>query len=141
LSESHGEEWLFDFMCFGFHRFVDLKTRFGKGIVKLDWVIGKKPVERFNHASREQLHHSEMFRLEYGIKNVIRQHIKLGTADDYRNRERRRFYNTERGLLHCVENQLYEPSNKNCVTCKNRSECSSGEIQIIYNEPDRKRDA
>jgi len=123
LSPSHGEDWLFNYFCFQFHRYTDKKTRFGQGVIYLNWVIGQKAILKFKEASSEELYYMEQFKSSFNLVNILLKPQSIENGKDYKDRERRRFYNTTRGLLHCKENSLYSQKNKNCITCKNKTDC------------------
>lgn len=122
LTPSHDSDWLFNYFCFQFGRYSTMKTRFD-GKIMLGWVIGKKSLKHFKEASDEELYWGEKFRLDFSIKNPLRVTEKINMSS-YLNQERVRFYNTERGLIHCKELELkYTTLNKHCLFCKNKEYC------------------
>jgi len=124
LTPSHGEEWLFDFLCYQFSRYIDQNTRYGKGKIMIGWVLGDKAIQKFKEASEEERYYGEQFKVNFNVQNPIKQPIEtVEISKDYKNRERSRFYGTERGLIHCNENSLYEELNKFCMTCKFKGYC------------------
>lgn len=123
LPESYGENWLYSFMTYQFSKYHDQKTRFGTGKVMIGWVIGEKALESFRSASEEQLFYSEVFRANYKIENILKPTPKVVFSDKYKNAERNRFFNTDRGLIHCKEMGLEWGKNKYCMTCKNSEYC------------------
>jgi hypothetical protein len=126
LSPSHGQIWLFNFMSYQFFRYHDLKTRFGRGIVQLNWVIGKKALNKFNNASEEEFYMMEEFKFNYSIINILSSRKDISESYKiYLDQERKRFYGTIRGYIHCTELGLYDPINKNCMFCKNNLNCKS----------------
>lgn len=68
IPETAGEDWLFDFFLYQFSRYYDKKTRFGTGIVMLNWVIGKKAIQEYKDRTEQQLHFVSEFRVKYGLK-------------------------------------------------------------------------
>jgi hypothetical protein len=123
LPDYVDEDWLFDFMLFGFGRYADKETHCGKGNVQLNWVIGKKAIEAYNNKTEQQLYHISKFKIEKGINKRRKQVIPL--SDLYLNTERSRFLNTERGFLHCKENLLSYETNKVCLKCKFKKICKN----------------
>lgn len=124
LPISCGEDWLFNFMCFGFSKFVNLSTRAGKNKVYLGWIIGLKALKKYREASEEELYYSEKFQMEYLILNILTKNISPVNSLSYKNRERNRFFGTDRGFIHCKENELFEHKNKYCIGCKFRKYCN-----------------
>jgi hypothetical protein len=123
LNVSQGPDWLFNYFCYQFQRYADKKTRFGKGIVMLGWVIGDKALKRYSEASDEEKYYGEKFRLDHNISNPLTIRTPVDTRS-YRQREKKRFYNQVRGLIHCKENDLkYDQKDKLCMFCKNKKEC------------------
>ena len=123
LPENYGDVWLFDFMTFQFSRYYDQNTRFGRGKVMLGWVIGKKALAAFRTATEEQFYYVMKFKEICRVKNILLTPTKVEFSSNYKNDERKRFFNTDRGLLHCTEMNLFEEKNKICVICKNRNFC------------------
>ena len=126
LTSSYGQFWLFNFLTYQFFRYHDLKTRFGRGIVQLNWVLGKKALNKFNNASEEEFYMMEEFKSNYSIKNILASRKDISESYKvYLDQERKRFYGTIRGYIHCTELGLYDPINKNCMFCKNNLNCKS----------------
>ena len=121
LTLSHDSDWLFNYFCFQFGRYSTMKTRFD-GKIMLGWVIGKKSLQHFRDASSEELYWGEKFRLDFAVKNPLKSIEKINLSN-YSNQERERFYNTERGLIHCKELNLFQAINKFCMFCKNKEYC------------------
>ena len=121
-----GDEWLFEYFCFSFAKRETQKTRFGKGKVMLNWVVGKKSLRTYMEATEEEKYWGEEFRLRHKLTNPLFTYTKIIPSSDYKNKERLRFYNTDAGLLHCLEMNLFEENNKNCLFCINRKFCKNG---------------
>lgn len=123
LKISYGSDWLFNYFCYQFSRYSTLKTRFGKGIVMLGWVVGDQALNKYKKASEEERYYGEKFKADYNLSNILEKPLVIRISTEYLDRERKRFYNTERGLLHCTENSLFDKKNSNCMFCKNKQEC------------------
>lgn len=122
LTPSHGDDWMFEYFAYQFQRYDSMETSMGKGKVMLGWVIGKKALDHFRNASEEQRFWGEKFVSENRIKNPFRYPLKVNLSDN-NDRERLRFYGTDRGILHCMELELYDKKNKNCFLCRNKKDC------------------
>ena len=121
LPEHADEDWLFDFLLFGFGRYAEKDTHCGKGNVQLSWVIGKKAMEAYNNRTEQQLYYTSKFKIERDICKKVKPVSPL--SDDYLNKERGRFLNTDRGWFHCKENLLSYETNKICLKCKFKNKC------------------
>lgn len=114
----------FDYFSYAFQQRGEQKTRFGKGDVKFNWVIGKKQLEYWKQRDVEHYKYfSDLFCDKYDIKKQdVKQDKKQ--LQDYFEREKRRFYNTLEGLLNCMELGLnFDVKSMNCVMCNNRNNC------------------
>ena len=69
IPETAGEDWLFDYFTFQFSRYFDKKTRFGVGIVMLNWVVSKKALEEYRNRTDQQIYFAELFKTKYRIIN------------------------------------------------------------------------
>ncbi len=128
LPSNYGDNWLFNFFCFQFSKYYDKKTRFGVGKIMLNWILSVKAVKYFNDAPDEEKYWGEVFKSKFKLVNPL---LKRGVFDkSYLDLERKRFYNTDLGLLHCIDLGLYDKMNKNCIFCKNRKICN-GAKKII----------
>jgi hypothetical protein len=56
-----------------------------------------------------------------GQESLLRKQILLSQAEEI---EKKRFFNTDRGLINCLEKtSLYNRKSQNCILCKNRTDC------------------
>lgn len=123
LNPSHGDDWLFNFMCFQFSRYYDLNTRFGKGRIMLGWVIGEKALKKYSNAPNEEKYWGEEFKVKLELKNPLNKPVSCKPNKSYLDRERKRFEVPERQLIHCQEMNLFDSKNKVCMFCKNKELC------------------
>lgn len=112
-KDEIGDEWLYEYFLFQFSRYYDKNTRFGKGVVQLGWVIGKKAIQEWLKKSPEQLYYVNQFRRKYTLKSPLKKEIKYSINEDYLNTVRKRG-----NLIHCLENEAYSKMNKYCMKCK-----------------------
>lgn len=123
LSISHDSDWLYDYFAFQFQRYSTMKTRFGKGKIMLGWIIGQKSLKYYRDASDEEKYWGEQFKEIHNIKNPFKEEIQKVDFSAINDQERVRFYNTEKGLVHCTELRLFNSLNKFCKFCKNKEYC------------------
>lgn len=137
LSKKIGENaidsgFIFDFMCFQFNLRKDQKTRFGKGMVMLNHVIGKKAVELWIKKGDGWKFHVERFIKEYKIPRPV-EDVKMIYDIPKIGEERTRamFLNQEEGLEVCVNNTtLFHPSSEFCPKCLVKLECQNIQSDI-----------
>jgi len=124
LSSSHGDDWLFNYFNFHFSRYYKMKTRFEKQFIPINWIAGIKSFNHYKNATNEEKHYAEIFKCDFEISNpLIKKNKIIILNSTILNVERKRFYNTDRGLLHCKELKLYRELNINCMMCKNKNYC------------------
>lgn len=124
LNYSIGENWLWDYFCYQFNRYIDLKTRLGTGRIPLSWVVGDKAWNKWQEASEEELFYVNDFKTRFNLKNPVFERVFLLRDNSYKERERNRFKNDERRLVHCKENSLFDRLSKTCFKCKNKVYCN-----------------
>lgn len=120
LVSDYSERDLYEYVCFQFFRVHEQDTQMGK--VQFNWVFGKKALKYFHDRSDAQVYYMRLFRQKYNIKNIFEKPVVLDTRS-YNDYERGRFYNTEKGFLHCQSMRLYNESNDYCVNCKFKNIC------------------
>lgn len=119
------ENWWFEYLCYQFEYFCEKDTRFGKGKILPNWIFGKEAYKRWeNRDDRFWMYWVDMFVTKYEInrpKNFTR--VSYSDIVSFKERERRRFFNTEKGLAHCLENYLYDAKGETCRICKFKKNC------------------
>lgn len=126
-----GKHYLLDFFEFQFNYWHDKDTQFGRGIVMLSWVLGKKAIDRYKNKSTEHYKFfiSKNLKKRIGItsssiigKNKYDNHLhNLSDMDEI---ERARFFNMKKGIVWCFNNtNMYHYKSKWCVKCKLKKDC------------------
>lgn len=110
--------WLYDFFSYQFGRYYDKKTRFGTGIVQLNWVIGDKALLKYKNRSEEELYYTNIFIKKFKLKNPLIKKEKLFLSDEYFNKIRK-----IKNIFRCFGLTLYDPKNKICTFCSNKLIC------------------
>lgn len=118
-----GDNWLFDFFLFQFNRYHNQKTRFGTGIVHLNWVIGKKALESWKNRTEQELFYIDDFRQKYNLKNPLIPKIQHKLSEDHFNNIRKR-----KNIVDCLNFSLYEEKNVICRFCENKLICKQNGI-------------
>lgn len=130
---SVGPDFLIDYFTFQFNYWSQLDTRFDNKVM-FNWVVGKKAIERWDDKHKSWSYFLTDFIKDKGIDREVlfnkiakKTDISLMETSEV---ERRRFYNTDRGLLHCIETTpLYNSRSKLCILCKHKNDCK----QLINN--------
>ena len=123
LNYSIGDDWIWEYFCYQFNRYVDLNTRIGKGKIPVSWVMGSKAIEKYKNVTEEELFYVNDFKVRFNLKNPVLETVKLSYNGNYKDNERKRFKNVERQFIHCKENNLFDELNKICFSCKNKKYC------------------
>lgn len=131
--ESIGINFMIDYFLFSWQFWDDVNKVSDKNkTIKIDWVIGSKAFKRW--CNRDIEFDWQFPTLEIVEKLKIRKHeikalldwnqelyFKISKAEED---EKKRFYNTDRGFLNCIEKtSLYNPSSSNCIGCKFSKDC------------------
>ena len=78
----------------------------------------------FNSIEEERMYYVHQFITNYKLKNPLIPKLKVNIRE-YLNNERKRFYNTARGLIHCKEMGIpFAELNKFCFMCNYKKECN-----------------
>lgn len=138
LSKKIGENaidsgFIFDFMCFQFNLRKDQKTRFGKGMVMLNHVIGNKAIDLWIKKGDSWKFHVEKFIKEFRIHRPVEE-SKIQDTDALQSGEERTramFLNQDEGLEVCVNTTtLFHPNSDSCLKCSVKLECQSIQLDI-----------
>ena len=124
LTQSHGDDWLWNYMCYQFSRYEEVDKETLKDRSVLGWVIGPKAIERYKNLTKQHQYYVDDFIVRHELKNFLKEKREALDASDHYQRERKRFYGTERGLVHCKENDLYDKDATQCKFCKFKAYCS-----------------
>lgn len=128
-KSSLGRTFLYNFISFNYEYWSDLDHK-AKKRIPLNWIIGKKSIERWVNRTEDDLYHSQKYVSERGIHVGL---IKAGTekrSDDvtqlkrYEETEKKRYHNTGLGMTNCIETTtLYNHRSVHCLSCNKRSQC------------------
>lgn len=135
------EDFIFMFIAYQFSLRKDQKTRFGKGMVMLNHVIGKKALETWQHKPDSWGFHTTKFIKEKRIPRPVREQVKFNASNLSFGEEnlKSQYVNTEVGLEVCVNNTtLYHPQSEVCSRCEIALECQGIQSEL-YPELHNKR--
>ena len=123
-----GKNYLIDYFEHAFNYWYSLDTKFGKGNVMLNWVIGQAAYERWS--SRHK--HSFKYFVRCGLKKDIAVKRKRETTlnkvvlqtNIAEEELKAKFHNSMKGFVFCVGNTtMYNHKSALCGTCKNITKC------------------
>lgn len=121
-GKSLGDETLFMFVAFQFNYWHTLNTRLN-GAIYLNWFTGRKAIDRWLNRGENWLYFLEEFIKQSKVKRYKEQKQESAGAEVRKVSERRRFFNTPRGLLHCYELDLFDSKAKECLRCDYKGNC------------------
>lgn len=128
--ETISLNFLISYFIFQFNYWSDLKIKSFNERISLSFIIGSKAFERW--ISRDQNFdwtlYTFKFTEKYGISiSYIKDFFseqeisQLNKAEEI---EKKRFSNTERGLLNCIERTtLFNHKSQICLLCKDKCDC------------------
>lgn len=116
-----GEEWLFNYLSFQFNKYSSAETKMN---LQLHWIYGRKALESYRERNEHSDYFDGLFIEKYNIRkrDVIKEE-KQNISKEYRSRERKRFSDLTRRLLHCLELSLFDENSIDCMICKNKNKC------------------
>lgn len=125
-NKSAGNNFIVEFVVFQFAYYTDQTT---KVKIQTNWVFGKKAIERWKNKDIENyLYFLDVYLQKFGtslieLKKTVTK--KKETVYDYKHEdiERKRFYGTPKGLLHCLTFTTGFRKCIICIECNNRQEC------------------
>lgn len=128
---SIGTKTLFGYFLFQYNSRYEQDTRFGKGTVMLNWIIGKKAFDKWVNRKETVMFYEHRFldiynASEEDFKSIYSPDIQENNIDlSYtEENDKQRFYNTERGLITCINTTtLYNHRSKWCLTCRSKTTC------------------
>ncbi len=139
-----GKLYLFKYFSYQFYYWHDKETRFGKGKVQLNWVIGKKAYERYDIKKEEHWYsYSTDLGLKFGIyksdliPDVQKSDFNVVKLLPHEDIDRMLHLNTEEGLILCIDlTSMWHPKSKACSICINVDTCKlimKDKYSMVYN--------
>ena len=134
---SIGIDFLVRYFLFQFYYWKDKNTN---RKIQIEWVIGKKALERFlRNGFNEKFEffiHKENdidFSEIYHKFAVTKYQPDFNEESERERMEKKRFFNTEAGLVNCLENtSLYNPKSDICNQCNFVGDCKELLKQNYY---------
>lgn len=128
-KHSFSFDKLYEYFLYQFNYWHDKDTRFGRGNIMFDWVIGKKAFERYEEAiENKSIYYSTDILDKYFIsKDDVVEIVDFEnkpTIFNLEEVERQRYLNSDYGLFHCLSlTSGYTEKSEFCKICSNKFEC------------------
>lgn len=127
-----GPVFLVDYVEFAFDFWRGVKTKFGEGTVYLNWVFGKKGIERYE--KWKKVVHTRKLRKDISRRVLAKYRWKEDTKKEFvrsileinkvEESEKERFKNKDEGFIWCIQTTtLYNHKSKNCLSCRYSIDC------------------
>lgn len=129
-EKNIGEYFLKNYFEFQFN-FLFQREKFGKGNVMLNWVIGKKAIDRWHNRNKFKFKYHILYGLKRAVyinNNKLNNEWKnsLLKINDNEEEHKARYINTNRGFAWCYANTtLYNHKSLNCAICVNMGICKN----------------
>lgn len=128
---SVGSNYLYSYFLFQYNCRSEQETRFGKGVVMLNWILGKKSFQQWLDRKGTVMFYEHQFCSKYNVSYIEYKSIyfdEVGydrvSVSENEELEKRRFFSTDSGFLNCIESTtLYNHRSKWCLTCKYKVDC------------------
>jgi hypothetical protein len=135
-KESVGLNILIQYFDFQFNYYCRLDTRFGRGVIMLNWVIGDKARKRWQERDKDW-DFAVKFTLNRDTNQKFNRYfltavsqvqtekrrkylLELGVDE----RQKQRYYNSQRGFAICLSSTtLYNPKSPFCKGCLFADDC------------------
>jgi hypothetical protein len=127
--ESIGEEWVYNFMVFGFKQRTEQKTRYNK--IPLNWIIGKKAYILYEKRGENWLYFNGLFEKQYNLSFERLKPLTSLKNDDYYDNLRAKNWLLERPLSMCLNVVNYDRMSKYCMRCKDKGLCKLIAVKAI----------
>lgn len=129
--ESVGNNLITTYFIFQFDYWSKLDITAYNKQINLSYIIGPKAFKRWLDRDRDfdwTIESVEIGKLTITRGEIIKNIIDINETriDDLKHEEieKQRFVNTDRQLVHCIENTtLYNPKSKSCLFCKEKAAC------------------
>jgi len=119
---NKGERWFIDLIDFTFEYYSSLNTQQN---VQVNWVFGEKAVQRWERRGENWGYWVKVFRDKNGISEpeIPVEKVSEESKRQFRERERKRFFNTDKGFVHCQDLTLRKDLNCVCKYCNFKNIC------------------
>lgn len=124
ISPFRGSEFLWDYSVFGFAWYEGQLT---SRKLTVGWIYGDKMLQRYSKRTPTMIYYTQNFKHIYGLKNPLSHSYEYEMSEPYKVLQRRKYFNSIRGFLHCESfgGTLYDKKNSDCIACRFNSKCEN----------------
>lgn len=150
LAKMFGMNQIANIIESNFNYWFELKDlssmKYGVNSIRLNWIIGKKSVDRYEKIRNQDNKQFTRFtreirkKLKINLSNELNKRFSKTTYSfntsvlPYEEKQKEKFYNQEIGLIWCIENTtLYKVESEFCLFCISKEECKNLLIKKMPN--------
>lgn len=116
-----GINFLREYFIYQFCYWIDKRETKFKSAIMPSWLLNKSAFERWANKNKCWKYFNTMFEKEYRI--TFQRNFTKVNLEEIEEIERKRFYNRDEGLIHCVELSSFNKCSVTCINCKFKSIC------------------
>lgn len=107
------------------HAFWCYDGKLSRRNVELNWIYGQRMVGRYRNRTEDQIYRLQQYKESKAIKNPLKEGYELSLSDAYKDKQRKKYWNTPRGYLNCLDfgGFLYDEKNVYCKNCRYKKHC------------------
>lgn len=113
---------LFEFTLFSFYRYEGTKT---SRTIQVSWIYGKNSIEYYKNRNDGQMYFMNKYKNDKSITNPFIEKYSIYLNEEFKERERRRWFGSIQGFLNCVEfsGELFGEKCGTCISCEYYKKC------------------
>ena len=120
--EALGDWFCWNYVAFQFSYYSSIRTRMD-GRYPANWIFGPKALQRWNERNQEYwLYQVGKFMQECDIQIPV-DYFSSNLENQFE-QERKRFFNSSLGLLHCQQFSRFSEASPTCMICKHKKDCN-----------------
>ena len=123
-QQKFGIKTLYDYMVFQLNYWHFCKWALDRfdGVIPFSWLFGNNAVKRWYNKNDHWKYFNELFCAKNGIKTEWIENETINVFDITED-ERKRYFNTEEGFVHCQEFAGYSSDSQYCSKCNFKNMC------------------
>lgn len=125
IPVDSGDSFIWNFSVYAFWCH---EGKLARRKIELNWIYTEAMYERYRGRTAEQTYELQQYKESKSIRNPLKEKYVLSLSPEYKEYQRRLFYNTPRGYLNCLEfaGVLYDEGCAHCRNCRYRKHCADG---------------
>ena len=122
------KEFLKLYFEFQFHYWRNRNTKYGSKGIRIEWILGKKAIKRWQEAKSDEVEwigkqslSDDVKSYSFKKKEIKDLVIELNRVEE---KEKQRFFNKRKGFFYCqIAATLYNHKSEFCMQCKFKKDC------------------